>query len=246
MDELMLIVSTLFSSIPSKFQPKNMRFINIATSFLILVSGVSLSAYSHLKASAAIPSEEIQRVVAAKWMSNSADGNFHAERLISRAELASIMAKVFRLEQRVSASKENIVTSDVPAGHWAYRDIQLVLKNDIMRGYRGNMFFPNQRVTKAEALAIFAQAYGVFQFPDDTVQEILAPHPDAKSIPSWARKAIATVVAEGFVNTDAQGNLNPLLPMTRGDMAYVLSKYLQRKNVRPETPVAPPAPLAPQ
>ncbi|TBR58594.1 S-layer homology domain-containing protein [Mastigocladus laminosus UU774] len=190
-------------------------------------------------------SDPIQMVVAANWMTNYPDNNFYPERIISRADLASIMVKAFRLDKRQAASKANIVLSDVPSSHPAYKDIQTVLKTDIMRGYRGNLFFPNQRVTRAEALAIFAQAYGVFQFPDETVNEILAPHPDAATIPSWARKAIATVVAEAFVNTDTQGNLYPLKPMTRGDMAYVLSKYLQRQGRDAEIPDAPPAPPQP-
>jgi hypothetical protein len=106
--------------------------------------------------------------------------------------------------------------------------MQTVLKTDIMKGHRGNMFFPNQKVTRAEGLEIFAQAYGVFQFPDQTINEILTPYPDAATIPNWARKAITTVITEGFINTGAQGNIQPLLPMTRGDMAYLLGKYLQR------------------
>ncbi|BAY22169.1 S-layer domain-containing protein [Calothrix sp. NIES-2100] len=198
------------------------------------------------QAAASEPSEAIQQVVAAKWMTNSADGNFYAERLINRAELAAIMVKVFRLDKRQAVSKENVVVPDVPPSHWAFNDIQIALKTDIMKGYRGNLFFPNQKVTKAEALAIFAQAYGVFQFPDETVKDILASHPDAASIPSWARQAIATVITEGFLTTDAQGNIFPLLPMTRGDMADVLSKYLQRQQKQPDTPVVPGVPDSPQ
>ncbi|MBD2166965.1 S-layer homology domain-containing protein [Calothrix membranacea FACHB-236] len=191
-------------------------------------------------------SEAIQQVVAAKWMSNSSDGKFYPERFVSRAELAAIMVKVFRLDKRQVASKENVATPDVPSSHWAFNDIQTVLKTDIMKGYRGNLFFPNQRVTKAEALAIFAQAYGVFQFPEDTVKDILSSHPDAASIPTWARQAIATVISEGFLTTDAQGNIFPLRPMTRGDMADVLSKYLQRQQKQPDTPVVPTSPDSPQ
>jgi hypothetical protein len=106
-----------------------------------------------------------------------------------------------------------------------------------MKGYRGNLFFPNQRVTRGEGLAIFAQAYGVFQFPDQSVDKILSSHPDAINIPDWSRKAIATVIAEEFVNMDTQGNIYPLSPMTRGDLAYVLSKYLQRQQKQPSTPI---------
>ncbi|WP_017652289.1 S-layer homology domain-containing protein [Fortiea contorta] len=191
--------------------------------------------------------EPIQKVTAAKLMSNSADGKFYPERLINRAELAAILVKTFRLEQRQAAQTQNSISvADVPASHWAYKDIQTVLKTDIMRGYRGNLFFPNQRITKAEALAIFAQAYGVFQFPDENVKEILAPYPDAASIPTWARRAIATIITEGFINTDAQGNISPLQPMTRGDMAYLLSKYLQRQKKQADTPEVPILPDAPE
>ncbi len=206
-------------------------------------------------------SPAIQQVTNAKWMSNFPDGNFYAERFLSRAELAAIMVKVFGLgraelaaimvkvfglDKRQAVSKENIVTADVPSTHWAHNDIQIVLKTDIMKGYRGNLFFPNQRVTKAEALAIFAQAYGVFQFPNETVNQILADYPDAASIPTWARQAIATVISEGFITTDSQGNIVPLNPMTRGDMAEVLSKYLQRQQKQPDTPEVPLAPDSPK
>ncbi len=37
-------------------------------------------------------------------------------------------------------------------------------------------------------------------------------------------------MAEGLINTDNQNNISPLRPMTRGDMAYVLSQYLQRQQ----------------
>jgi hypothetical protein len=185
-------------------------------------------------------SQYIQMVIDSKLMNNFPDGQFYAERLINRAELASILVKAFDLDKRlINQQQQSIFIPDVPISHPAYQDIQIVLKTDIMKGYRGNMFFPNQRVTRAEGLAIFAQAYGVFQFPDDTVNEILSSHPDAKSIPDWAKKAIATVVAEEFINMDTKGNIYPLRPMTRGDLAYVLSRYLQRKNPESVTPVVP-------
>jgi ribosomal protein L27 len=173
-------------------------------------------------------------------MNNFPDGKFYPERLISRAELAAILVKAFYLDQRQTAKQEKTVNvPDVPKYHWAYQDIQTVLKTDVMKGYRGNMFFPNQRVTRAEGIAIFAQAYGVFQFSDATVNEMLSAYPDQNSIPTWARKAIATIIAEGFINIDSNGNLNPLRPMTRGDMAYLLSQYLQRQQKQPEMPVVP-------
>jgi hypothetical protein len=182
--------------------------------------------------------EYIQKVVDSKLMDNFTDGKFYEDKLISRAELASILVKAFYLDKRaILPEKKSVFIPDVPTSHWAYQDIQIVLKTDIMKGYRRNLFFPNQRVTRSEGLAIFAQAYGVFQFPDQSVDKILASHPDAKNIPDWSKRAIATVIAEEFVNMDTQGNIYPLSPMTRGDLAYMLSKYLQRQQKQPSTPI---------
>ena len=189
-------------------------------------------------------SRAIKRVVTAKLMTNFSDGNFYAEKLMSRAELAAIMVKTFGLDKREVTDKD-VQVADVRSSQWAYNDIQTVLKTGIMKGYRGNLFFPNQRVTRAEGLAIFAQAYGVFQFSDDTVAEILSPYSDAESIPNWAKKAIATVVTEGFIDS-WQPQLSPLKPMTRGDMAYVLSQYLERQQPQADTPVVPGGSVNPQ
>lgn len=222
-----------------------MRKLISTLSFVALLLSLPISVNAEVKeiqTAATQPTDPIAQVIASNLMTNFSDGKFYPERLISRAELASIMVKAFRLNKRINLPKESITVADVPPSHWAYNDIQTVLKTDIMRGYRNNLFFPNQRVTRAEAMAIFAQAYGVFQFPDETVNEILAAYPDKASIPEWSRRAIATVISEGFASTDAQGNLLPLKPMTRGEMAYLLSQYLQRQQKLPDTPIAPEAP----
>lgn len=180
-------------------------------------------------------SEHIDRVVSAGLMNTDASGNFHPDRLLSRADLAAILVKTFNLERRKTAQKPDMELPDVPRNYWAYSQIQTALKTGTMSGYRDGMFFPNQKVTRAEALAIFGQAYGVFQFPDASISEILANYPDAGEIPNWARKSMATALYEGFVNIEAGTNkINPLKPMTRGDIAYALSKYLERQ-VRPSS-----------
>lgn len=175
--------------------------------------------------------DPVQLVVEAGLMAKDANGNFNAEGIISRAELAAILVKTFPLERRNTAQKPDISVADVPNSYWGYNAIQTVLKTGTMSGYRDGLFFPNQRVSRAEALAIFAQAYGVFQLPEESVSEILARYPDAGEIPTWARKSMATALYESFVNIEVGTNkINPLKPMTRGDMAYALSRYLERQT----------------
>jgi hypothetical protein len=183
------------------------------------------------------PLDPVEQVVAAGLMSAYPDGNFRSEGILSRAELASILVKTFKLDKRTPPQQANISVQDVPPSHWAYNDIQLVLKNNVMTGYREGRFFPNQRVIRAEAFSILAQAYGVFQFPEDSVAELLSRYPDSDKIPAWARKSVATALYEGFVNVDQTTNqINPLEPMTRGDMAYALNKYLERQETTAPIP----------
>lgn len=180
----------------------------------------------------AMTPDPVEQVLTAGLMTKYPDGNFHPEALLSRAQLATILVKTFQLDQRSTAAGASpVAAKDVPTSHWAYDNIQTVLKTGTMRGYRGDLFYPNQKITRAEALAIFAQAYGVFQFPDQTVESILAKYPDANQIPAWAQKAMATALYEGFVNSQGPDNrISPLSLMTRADLAYTLSQYLERQK----------------
>ncbi len=176
----------------------------------------------------------VEKVVSAGLMTKDPTGNFNSDRILSRAELASLLVNTFELDKRQAVREtDDFAIKDVPSSHWGYRNIQIVLKTGVMNGYRDGMFFPNQRVSRAEGLAILAQAYGVFQFPQSNINEILAKHPDAGQIPEWARKSIATALYEGFVNLHPNNQIKPLDPMTRGDMAYALSQYLERQEGNP-------------
>lgn len=170
----------------------------------------------------------ISKVQEAGLMSPYTDGRFHPERALTRAELATVLVKAFHLGERKVIDAETAPLKDVPSGYWAANDINLVTKLGVMHGYRDGYFYPEQRTTRAEALAILAQAYGVYQYDDQTVDAILSNYPDARQIPAWARKSLATSLKYGFVDVAPKSKIRPLQPMTRGDMAFALSQYLER------------------
>lgn len=199
------------------------RFVS-ALSLTLLLMG--LAAVPKVEPS---PRNPIEEIVAAGLMTRSPNGEFREEDAVSRAELARILVVTFHLDQRRIDRSSVIYVEDVPPSHWAYHDIQIVLRSGIMMGYREGRFYPDQRITRAEAFAILAQAHGVSQFPEQTIEQVLAPYPDAPKIPNWARKSMATALQEGFVNL--KGNqIDPLSPMTRKDMAYALNLYLSRQH----------------
>lgn len=200
------------------------RFIS-AVSLTLMLFGVA--------AVAQVPSplqNPVDRVVDAGLMSRYPDGDFRPEQIMSRAELAGILVRAFRLDRRTSTQANAVSLQDVPPDHWAYTDIQTVVRTGVMTGYGEGQFYPNQLVTRAEAFSIFAQAYGVSQFSDEAIQEILVAYPDSGEIPVWARRSLATALYSGFVNTTTGGEIFPNRPMTRADMAYALSEFLSHSQ----------------
>ena len=67
------------------------------------------------------------------------------------------------------------------------------------------------------------------QMTEGEIARVLGPYKDASQIPDWAREAIATLIFEDLTNVDTATNrIEPLRPMTRGDIAYTLSQYLAK------------------
>jgi hypothetical protein len=172
--------------------------------------------------------DSIAKVQEAGLMGGYPDGKFHPERSLTRAELASILVKAFKLNERKLTQPVSVNLKDVPSNYWAANDIYTSVRHGVMKGYRNDYFYPEQKITRAEALAIFAQAYGVHQYDENTVQSVLSQYPDASKIPDWARKAMVTSLKNGFVDVGPSQQIRPMQQMTRGDMAFAMSQYLNR------------------
>ncbi|MCT7973742.1 S-layer homology domain-containing protein [Laspinema olomoucense] len=173
----------------------------------------------------------IERVLSMGWMSNPAgDKTFDFTASVTRSELAQVLGKAFKLDQRSTAQNSAVSVQDLTGDRPDYAAIQIALKTGTMTVDSQGRFFPDRPVNRAEGLAIFAQAYGVFQLSEDAVTELLKAHPDALDIPDWAKQAMATALQEGFVNTDTNQAIRPLEPMTRADLAYALIQYLEKQQ----------------
>lgn len=173
----------------------------------------------------------IERVFSMGWMSHlEEDATFDPTAAVTRSELAQVLGKAFKLDQRSTAENPAISIQDMTGDRPDYAAIQIALKTGTMTVDNQGRFFPDRPVTRAEGLAIFAQAYGVFQLSEDAVTELLNDYPDAADIPDWANQAMATALQEGFVKTDSNQAIRPLDLMTRADLADALIQYLEKQQ----------------
>jgi len=207
------------------------KIISLCSLLLCLETGSLMVQAQEVDSSRDAYGNRTQEIIQMGLMTNYPDGQFHPERVLSWAQLATILVKTFGLDQRIPGQENNLRVSDVPNDHWAFDNIQLVLQNRILHMDEQGRFFPDQPVTRAAGFATFAQAYGVLSLSDAEISRILSSYPDSDRIPGWARRAIASAIFEELVNIDSANNrLNPDQLMTRGDMVYALSQYLAKQE----------------
>ncbi|UED69815.1 chitobiase/beta-hexosaminidase C-terminal domain-containing protein [Brevibacillus sp. HD3.3A] len=97
----------------------------------------------------------IQKVRDAGLMSGDANGLFHPEAIVTRAQMASIIAKW----KNLYTAKRDLPFADVQ-GHWAVWQVAAVVEQGIMKGYVDGLFHPDQGLTRAEATALFNRVTG--------------------------------------------------------------------------------------
>ena len=97
----------------------------------------------------------IQKVRDAGLMSGDANGLFHPEAIVTRAQMASIIAKW----KNLYTIKRDLPFADVQ-GHWAVWQVAAVVEQGIMKGYVDGLFHPDQGLTRAEATALFNRVTG--------------------------------------------------------------------------------------
>ncbi len=84
------------------------------------------------------------------------DGTFRPNASITRAEFAKIAVSFFEYED---ISAQNIFT-DVAAGSWYESFVAVAAKLGLIEGYAGNVYRPNESITRAEACTIINRTLG--------------------------------------------------------------------------------------
>ncbi|MGE6516278.1 S-layer homology domain-containing protein [Lysinibacillus sphaericus] len=88
--------------------------------------------------------KQIAAVVEAGIMSGRENNTFDPNATLTRAQMAKIVALAYDLK-----GTSSIAFKDVPKNHWAYSYIQQLAANKITTGYDGNIYKPNDAISRA-------------------------------------------------------------------------------------------------
>ena len=166
--------------------------------------------------------DAVSYAVRAGLMNGVGAGRFDPEGSMTRAMLVTV------LWRNAGSPQEGENTfADVPDGTWYTAAVAWAAKNGVVNGVGNGKFDPDGAITREQMTAIllrFAAANGV----DTSKRADLSSFPDADSVSTWAKDALAWTVAEGIIG-GSDGKLLPQGNATRAQVAAILMRFLALK-----------------
>lgn len=150
-------------------------------------------------------------------MNGYSDGTFGPENNITRAEFATVMARLLELAEAPNEAKFADATS-----HWAKGYIGALASKGIVGGVNDTDFAPDENITREQIAVILARALGL-EMSD--VNE----YNDEEAISDWAYDSVYAVQAAGYMKGDVDNNFAPSAPATRAEVATIIYRLHSAK-----------------
>ncbi|WP_188006709.1 S-layer homology domain-containing protein [Sporosarcina sp. ANT_H38] len=88
---------------------------------------------------------EVNAIASANLVGGKGDGTFDPAGQLTRAQMAAILVKAYKL-----SGESTKKFKDVPTSHWAYEQVHILAKNGITTGNEKGNFEPNKPVNRAQ------------------------------------------------------------------------------------------------
>ena len=158
--------------------------------------------------------ESVYYLVHKKVISGMPDETFSPSKVLSRAEAATIMAKILELEVKEGEKPTFTDSQD----HWATPYIAAVEKAGVIKGEGNGKFNPNGQMTRAAMATMLVQAY---QLEKKVHEELSTLFPDVKD--HWGEKFINILVSMGISSGVDGGRWQPDRSITRAEAAQLVA-----------------------
>ncbi|MGO0060371.1 chitobiase/beta-hexosaminidase C-terminal domain-containing protein [Brevibacillus fluminis] len=154
------------------------------------------------------------------YMTGYPDQTFQPNRILTRAEMAAVLAKLLQEQNQEAVTVESSAFADVLPNHWAASAIQQVKNVGLMNGDENGLFHPNAKVTRGEMATILAKWK---QLGGGKAE---SPFADTKG--HWAAASIAVVVEQGLMKGYGDGTFRPNQGLTRAEAATLFNRMTGR------------------
>ncbi len=152
------------------------------------------------------------------------DGTFRADGYMTRAEAAAIFARLIS-EAKDESIRANASFDDISSRDWYYSYVAYLKKYDVIEGYEDDTFRPENKVTRAEFVAMAVRYYDI---TDDVDYSTTTSKYSDLSSGHWAAKDISYATSKDWLNGYADGSFKPDNSITRAEVVAVVNRVTGR------------------
>ena len=128
---------------------------------------------------------------------------------------------IVKTEDKAEASKK--IFNDIEKAEWARESIEYLLEKGIVNGVDDDNFEPQRNITRAEFLKMIILAFEIQS--SETAEKF-----NDVSSGDWYSDYAASGRSAGIISGDENGNFNPLVSVSRQDMAVMLYRCMQNSG----------------
>jgi hypothetical protein len=165
-------------------------------------------------------SADIKQAISIGIVTGYPDGTFKPNHAVSRAEFIVMLMNALKPQED---GGELIFKDTAKIGAWAQKAVAQAIQAGIVKGYEDGTFRPNAEITRAEMVAMLANALG-----KSLEVNTATGFADDKDIPEWARASVAYVKQAGIVKGKGNNEFNPQDHATRAEAITVLLNMLSQ------------------
>ncbi|MBC7343567.1 MAG: alkaline phosphatase [Clostridia bacterium] len=171
--------------------------------------------------------EDIQFLAEQEIIRGITNTKFDCGSQLSRAQFAAWVARALRLEPSDKAPG----FKDVPAGHWALKEIRAAAEAGIVKGFNDSSFKPEDPINREQLAAMVARALVLAAHASlpsaDQAKSILARFQDQNQISPGLAQEVALAVDKNIVR-GVNGKFDPAGVATREQAAAMLGRMYRQ------------------
>ncbi len=164
--------------------------------------------------------DDIEYMAQNGYVSGVGNGLFSPDTFVTRAEFATLIANILRLEKRTPSF------ADVDNNEWYSGFIGAVAELRIMSG-DGERFYPMDNITRQEMAVAVMNCYEHMGKTMELKEN--KSFSDGSLIESWAAQSVDKCVRLGIMSGNTDGSFRPQANATRAEATVVLKKLILSK-----------------
>lgn len=161
--------------------------------------------------------DSIEYVKEKGWMNGKSETEFYPKDELTRAEFATIIARILNLEKYSAKDYTYTDTNN----HWAKKYISLVTASGYMEGYEDGLFRPEKNISREEVAKVISN----MKFDKNIVNSEIerTGFKDIKET-DWSYESIMKMAKYGVLKGYEDGTFRPKRAISREEIAVILSR----------------------